>query len=185
MYIISLLAVQFYQSTKITKYSEKRVFIRSGQNKNMCKFSTLRKAISRYFSNFSQLPSCATVTLGSIYDYMYVHTYISAYAGRVSLRGSTTYTLHKDVSHTKTLSHRRMNLQHAVQHQLNVSLTGLHRKKPAGTRGLTHCPYPYDQNQEPKERVYSYLWILETLSSYLHQLRVLVLKCTSAVRTIK
>ena len=48
-----------------------------------------------------------------------------------------------------------------------------------------HRPCPYDQNQEPKERVHSHLWTLETLSLYLRQLRVLVLKCTSTVRTIK
>ena len=33
-----------------------------------------------------------------------------------------------------------MNLQHAVQHSLNVSLTRLHTNKPAGTRRLTPTP---------------------------------------------
>ena len=51
--------------------------------------------------------------------------------------------------------HWRMNLQHTVQHLLNVSLAILHTNKRAGTRRLTptpglfrHCPCPYDQNQE-------------------------------------
>ena len=42
---------------------------------------------------------------------------------------------------------------------------------------------PYDQNQEPKEHAYLHLWTLETLSSYLRKLRLLVLKCASAVYT--
>ena len=62
-----------------------------------------------------------------------------------SLRGSTTYTSHKYVSRTKTLSrHQRMNLQHAVQHLLNISLTRLHTNKPAGTWKLTPTPAYFD-----------------------------------------
>ena len=39
---------------------------------------------------------------------------------------------------TKTLSrHRRMNLQHDVQHSLNISLARLHTNKPAETHRLT------------------------------------------------
>ena len=53
-----------------------------------------------------------------------MHMYIYAYAERARLRGSTTHTSHKHVSRTKTLSrHRRMNLQHAVQHSLNINFT--------------------------------------------------------------
>ena len=70
-----------------------------------------------------------------------------------------------------------MNLQHAVQHSLNVSLTRFYTNKPAGTRRLTptpglfrHCPCRYNHNQEPKECVHSHLWTLETLTPYLHQL---------------
>ena len=70
-----------------------------------------------------------------------------------------------------------MNLQHAVQHSLNVSLTRFYTNKPAGTRRLTptpglfrHCPCQYNHNQEPKECVHSHLWTLETLTPYLHQL---------------
>ena len=60
--------------------------------------------------------------------------------------------------------HWKMNLQHAVQHSLNTSLARLHTTKPVGTGRLTpprliqHYPWPYDQNQEPKEHVYSHLW---------------------------
>ena len=49
-------------------------------------------------------------------------------------------TLHINmlVTRIKTFSqHRRMNLQHAVQDLLNVSLARLHMNIPAGTRGLT------------------------------------------------
>ena len=45
-----------------------------------------------------------------------------------------------------------------------VSLARLHTNKPTGKRGLTptpglfrHHPCPYDQNQEPKERVHLHL----------------------------
>ena len=37
-----------------------------------------------------------------------------------------------------------MNLQHAVQHSLNVSLGRLHTNKPAGTCGLTPTPAYFD-----------------------------------------
>ena len=80
-----------------------------------------------------------------------------------------------------------MNLEHAVQHSLNVSRVRLHTNKPAGTRGVTSTwlistlSRLYNQNREPKERVYLHLWTLETLSSYLRQLRVLVLQRGSAV----
>ena len=36
--------------------------------------------------------------------------------------------------------------------------------------------------QEPKEHVYSHLRMLEMLSSYMRQLRVLMLKCTSTIQ---
>ena len=79
-----------------------------------------------------------------------------------------------------------MNLQHAVQHSQNVSLARLHTNKPVGTCGLTPTWLIFDivlahTIQEPKEHVYSHLRTLETLSSYFCQLRVLVLKCASAL----
>ena len=37
-----------------------------------------------------------------------------------------------------------MNLQHAVQHWLNVSLVRLHKNEPVGTRGLTLTPSYFD-----------------------------------------
>ena len=62
-----------------------------------------------------------------------MHMYIYAYAGRARLRGSTTYTSHKHVSRTKTLSrHRRMNLQHAVQHSLNINFTRTNLRERSG-----------------------------------------------------
>ena len=79
--------------------------------------------------------------------HMHVYIYIYVYAGRatLSLQGSTTYTSHKHVSRTKTFNrHRKMYLQHAVQHLLNISLTRLHTNKPAGTRGLTPTPAYFD-----------------------------------------
>ena len=49
-----------------------------------------------------------------------------------------TLHINMSVAQLKTLSqHQRMNLQHAVQHLLNVSLTKLHTNKLAGTHGLT------------------------------------------------
>ena len=51
-----------------------------------------------------------------------------------------------------------------------------------------HHPFPYDQNQEPKEHVCSNLWTLETLSQYLLQLSACVqtcFRCTNMVRTIE
>ena len=61
-----------------------------------------------------------------------------SYTGASNL---TTYTSHKPVSRTKTLSqHRRMNLQHL----LSVSLVRLHMNKPAGTRRLTPTPAYFD-----------------------------------------
>ena len=72
-----------------------------------------------------------------------------------------------------------MNLQHAVQYSLNVSLARLHTNKPAGTHGLTPTP--------------AYFNIIPALlirtknqkNVYLCQLRVLVLKRAAAVRTIE
>ena len=67
---------------------------------------------------------------------MCIHTYIC-------LRWAST--LHKHVSCTTTLSrHWRMNLQHAVQHLLNVSLARLHTNKPAGACRLTPTPAFFD-----------------------------------------
>ena len=40
--------------------------------------------------------------------------------------------------------HRRMNLQHAVQHSLNISLVKLHTNKPVGTHELTPTPACFD-----------------------------------------
>ena len=37
-----------------------------------------------------------------------------------------------------------MNLQHAVQHSLNVSLMRLHANKPTGTHELTPTPAYFD-----------------------------------------
>ena len=78
-------------------------------------------------------------------------------------------------------------VQHVVQHLLNISLARLHTNKPTGTPGLIstdlyfgHHLCPYDQNQEPKEHDCLHLWTSETLSSYLCQLKLLVLKHASA-----
>ena len=93
-----------------------------------------------------------------------------------------------------------MNLQHAVQHSVNISLVRLHTNKPAGTCRLIPTRYistfylPVQSEPRAKRtcsfafvvvRVHSHLWMLETLSPYLHQLGVLVLKRASVVRTIK
>ena len=88
-----------------------------------------------------------------------MHVYIYAYAGRARLRGSTTYTSHKRVSRTKTPSrHRRMNLQHAVQHSLNINFTRTNLRECSGLTPTlaysTLCMPLYDQNQDPKEHVH-------------------------------
>ena len=48
-----------------------------------------------------------------------------------------TLCIKMSVAQRPLIRHRRMNLQHAVQHLLSVSLARLHTNKPAGTRGLT------------------------------------------------
>ena len=87
-----------------------------------------------------------------------MHKYISAYAGRVSLQGSTTDTSHKVSVTQRPLSrHQRMNLEHAVQHSLNISLArpcpkiDLREHTDWPRPGVfRHCPCKYNQNQEPK-----------------------------------
>ena len=107
---------------------------------------------------------------------MCIHIICLCWASNLRLH---TYTSHEHVSYTKTLSrHRRVSSQHAVQQSLNVGFTQiiLWEHMDWNLPGLfQHHPWPSDQNQEPKEHVYSHLWMLETLSPYLGQLRVLVL----------
>ena len=64
--------------------------------------------------------------------------------------------------------HRRMNLQHAAQHSLNVSLTRLHTNKPAGTHGLTPTLVCFDifpahmiRTKSKKNVFICILWTLE------------------------
>ena len=87
------------------------------------------------------MPLCITTIVTSNFGMIYVHSlhlyiYMHIYDAGWANWGSTTYTSHKHVSCTKTLSwHQRMNLQHA-----DVSLARLHTNKPAGTRKLTPTP---------------------------------------------
>ena len=64
--------------------------------------------------------------------------------------------------------------------------------KHPGTHGLTPTlvyfnivPAHMIRTKSPKKHVHSHLWTLKTLSPYLHQLRVLVLKRASTVQTIE
>ena len=80
--------------------------------------------------------------------------------------------------------HRRMNLQHAVQHLLNVCLARLHKNKPAaGTRGLTPTwlisTSSLPVRSEPRAKRTCLFALVDV------QLGVLVLKRASAVRTIE
>lgn len=88
-----------------------------------------------------------------------MHIYIPAY----------TYTLHEDVSHTKTSQPTLNELQayHSMLYSLccmDVSPTRLHVTKPRNTWTdphpclFRHCLWQYNQNQESKEHVYVHFW---------------------------
>ena len=112
-----------------------------------------------------------------------------AYAGRATW-GSTIYTSHEYVSCTKS-RHPTTNLQHAVQHSLNISLARLTQiVKPAGTCRLT--PYPslssLPVRSEPRvKRTCSFAFVdvgnVRSRRICVNLIRVLVVKHSSAVRT--
>ena len=94
----------------------------------------------------------------------------------------------------KTFSwHWRMNLQHAVQQSLDISLARLQINKPEGTCGLIPTLAYFNivpaRMIRTKSQIKVFIcicgcWNLETLSLYLRQLRVFVLFCCTKNRII-
>ena len=68
---------------------------------------------------------------------MCIHIYLPTLGEQVYEAPQLTLYIKMSVAQRLLSPHRRMNLQHVVQHSLNTSLARLHTNKPAGTCGLT------------------------------------------------
>ena len=108
----------------------------------------------------------------SCYTATCIHIYMPTLSEQLQVYEAPQLTLHMNMSVTLRLLANIKEWTYSMLYIIHWTL--VLRGFIEWTRRLTptpaYCPSPYDQNQEPKERVHSHLWMLEMFSPYLCQL---------------